>query len=70
MKHIEIDPALTIRQISVKIAFNEEIRGLRLIDEGGQYIADETWCESSDIGEWETKVMPKGLEIIGVRCRT
>ena len=70
LTHIEIDTERTIRKISLKIAYNEEIRGLRLMDEFDEFIVDVTWCEHSDIGEWVTKQIPKGLEIIGVRCRT
>ncbi len=41
--------------------------GLRLIDRDGNYLFDQVWC-SGESGEWVTKKIPPGHEIIGLHA--
>ena len=66
LKSININTAKSIAKISIKVD-DDQILGLRLIDDKGNYLADIVWCICSDDGEWVTKNIPDGLEIIGIR---
>ena len=49
------------------------LKGLRLIDVNGEFILNETWCDSKVEDEkdgkasnWITHTIPSGQEIVGV----
>ena len=50
-------------------------QGIRLIDEEGEYIVNESWCTWKNVAivedndGWETREIPKGEEIVGFKCR-
>ena len=66
-KFIDVDPNRQIRSISVRSDVAGWIFGLRLMDENGVNIVDENWNKVED-GEWVTKDIPAGEEIIGIKC--
>ena len=66
-KFIDVDPNRQIRSISVRSDVAGWIFGLRLMDEDGVNIVDENWNKVED-GEWVTKDIPAGEEIIGIKC--
>ena len=66
-KFIDIDPSRQIRSISVRSDVAGWIFGLRLMDENGENIVDANWNKVED-GDWVTKDIPAGEEIIGIKC--
>ena len=52
----------------MKVFLNDSFLGLRLIDESGQYIVDETWSKWSH-SEWVEFEVPAGMEVIGLKTR-
>ncbi len=67
LKWTEIDTSKTIRKVSVYWGMGYCIERLRLIDENDENIIELNWDESNN-GEWITKEIPKGQEIIGLYC--
>ena len=66
-KFIDIDPNRQIRSISVRSDPCGWIFGLRLMDEDGVNIVDANWNKVEE-GDWVTKDIPEGEEIIGLKC--
>ena len=66
VKRIEIDQTKSIRKVSMCIWGGNRILGLRLIDNEGKKIVDNTWWKLG--GGWITYDIPVGEEIIGIRC--
>ena len=66
IKTIPIDTLRTIRSISLKMHEKKLINGIRLIDEEGNNIVDETWETRFNSGTWVSKQIPEGEEIIGL----
>ena len=63
-----IDTQRKICKIAVKAFLNDSFLGLRLIDQKGQYIIDETWSKWSH-SEWVEFEVPDGMEVIGLKTR-
>ena len=59
-KVIKIDTTRRISKVSIKVFNNSKIYGLRLIDNCGNYLADETWSKFYNDGIWVTKSVPYG----------
>ena len=73
-KNLYVDPERTIREISMMVTGSSPtslrfIRGLRLIDEKGEFIVDYKWCASNLEGDWTTHKVPEHHRIIGLKCR-
>ena len=68
VKTIAIDTVRTIRSISLKMHEKKLINGIRLADEEGNNIVEETWETRFNTGAWVTKQIPEGKEIIGLQC--
>ena len=66
-KFIDIDPNKPIRKISVRSDVAGWIFGLRFINADGENIIDENWNTTED-GDWVTKDIPEGEEVIGIKC--
>ena len=46
-----------------------KLEGLRLIDEDGKYVFDETWYTFGETEPWsEVKTIPAGHQLIGYKC--
>ena len=57
---IKIDPSRTIRKIAM-IVQDDKIAGLRLVDDRGIYIVNETWMTKEQVAsEWITRTLPGG----------
>ena len=73
IRRIEVDASRRVSAISMKVS-GWFFLGLRLIDERGDFIVDETWLPESEQNwqvvdaEWVTKMLPEGEAIIGVKC--
>ena len=52
----------------MKAFLKDSFLGIRLIDDEGYYIADETWSKWSH-SEWHEFVIPEGMEVIGLKSR-
>ena len=50
--------------------YGSHTNGLRLIDDDGNLIVDETWDSFWNEGRWETRMIPTGQEIFGLQCLT
>ena len=47
------------------------LEGLRLIDEDGNYVFDQTWYSFDTPEEWRDILeLPQGTQIIGYKCET
>ena len=68
VKSLAIDTTKTIRSVSLKIHERKLINGIRLTDEFGFNIVDETWETRFNTGTWISKTIPEGEEIIGIQC--
>ena len=68
IKTITIDTSRTIRSVSLKIQDRKLINGIRLADEWGKHIVDQTWETRINAGTWVSKKIPEGEEIIGLQC--
>ena len=66
-KVINIDTSKTVRKVSMLICRRSFINGLRLVDDGGEYLVNATF---KDEGDWITYQIPIGLEIVGMVCAT
>ena len=63
---IDVDPSKVISGISMK-SWEDDLTGLRMIDEEGNYIVDYTWQPHEETGSWsETKHILAGQSIIGL----
>ena len=63
---IDVDPTRVISGISMK-TWNDNLTGLRLVDEEGDYIVDYTWQPREETGTWqETQWIPQGQTIVGL----
>ena len=67
-KRILINTNRTIRKIAMKAFLKDSFLGLRLTDDEGRYIVDETWSKWSH-SEWTEFEVPKGMEVIGLVTR-
>ena len=45
----------------------DSFTGIRLTDEYGDIIIEETWFET-DLSKWVTQKVPKGNDVIGLQC--
>ena len=57
----------SISKISV-LWFKNHVNGLRFTDDKGINFVNEIWYEKK--GDWETKEVPAGSELIGIQCNT
>ena len=62
-----IDGAKKLVKISVRVKEGKYLHGLRLIDDSGTNVVD---INAKDEGEWVTKDIPTGKEIVGYYCST
>ena len=70
---VQIDPTKKITGVQVKNQSWGDLHGLRLIDENGDFVFNETWYESGlfSKGAWgEVVDLPQDTSIIGYRCET
>lgn len=67
-RYIPIDTTRRVSKIAMKAFLNDSFLGLRLTDERGQYIIDETWSKWSH-SEWVEFAVPAGMEVIGLKTR-
>ena len=68
VKTIMIDTSRTIRSISLKVHEKKLINGIRLADDEGNNMVDETFETRFNTGTWVSKQIPEGEEIIGLQC--
>ena len=69
LKTIRIDTSRSIRKIAMIVHEDEQLIGLRLVDEKGVYIVNVTWMTKEQCGsDWITRTIPIGRDIIGLRC--
>ena len=61
-----MDTKRSIRKVSFKTWEKKMFLGLRLIDENGDCIVDETWDNYGKDVEWITQSIPDKQEIIGL----
>ena len=54
----------------MKMLYNRQIKGIRLIGEEELNIVDETWDRWDADGEWVTKEIPEGHNIIGLQTHS
>ena len=63
---LHIDPSRDIKGISVK-QWKDNLSGIRMVDDKGEYIVDYTWQEHFETGEWsDMQTIPAGQSIIGL----
>lgn len=68
LKTIKIDTCKKIRKIAMIVTEDEELAGLRLIDEKGIYIINTTWMTKGNLSsDWMTRTLPGGKDIIGLK---
>ena len=66
---IQIDPNRTIGQITMSLYHGTVPIGFQLIDDLGDHIMYEFWTNKRG-GHFVTQDIPKGYQIIGVKCNT
>ena len=69
VKAIHINPARTIGQITMSLYHGTVPIGFQLIDDLGDHIMYEFWTNKRG-GHFVTQDIPKGYQIIGLRCNT
>ena len=70
---VQIDPTKKISGIQIKNQSWGDLQGLRLIDESGDFVFNETWYETGlfSKGSWgEVVYLPQDTSIIGYKCET
>ena len=69
LKKIKVDTTKVIRKIGMIVDQDDQPIGLRLVDEKGVYIVNQTWfTKESQASDWITRTIPAGRDIIGLRC--
>ena len=69
LKTIRIDTSRNIRKIGMIVHDDEQLVGLRLVDEKGVYIVNAVWMtKEQSSSDWITRTIPVGRDIIGLRC--
>ena len=69
LKTIRIDTSRNIRKIGMIVHDDEQLVGLRLVDEKGVYIVNVMWMtKEQSSSDWITRTIPIGRDIIGLRC--
>ena len=71
VRRIQFD-GRTISKVSMLVGTSGQLQGLRVTDDQGQTFIDEVWYKGAfqHVGEWQTQVVPPGMEIIGIRANT
>ena len=70
LKTIRIDTSRNIRKIGMIVHDDEQLVGLRLVDEKGVYIVNAVWMtKEQSSSDWITRTIPVGRDIIGLRCK-
>ena len=83
VKEISVDPEKVITKVSIGLSISDSIVGLRMYDSTDELIVNDNWwdqrgfnsnieyCHDSfyepDLKQWETRSIPEGQEIIGLR---
>ena len=57
-----------IRKVSLNVVRGELINGLRIFDCEDRMIVNIVGKSASVLGSWQSKSIPAGLQIIGVKC--
>ena len=73
LDHVDVDDTKTIRTVRVFVPkhSSKHLNKLQMLDDRGSKIVDVTWYTGDDQnGEWITKEIPEGREIIGFYCNT
>ena len=71
LNNIKVDTQRSIAKVSMRVAstYLHDLSKFRLTDEYSQNIVDLVWHNCHD-GQWVTREIPKGKEIIGFYCNT
>ena len=64
-----VDTERKISKVSMNVQEFNFIRGVRLIDENGDFIIDDVFCSENYLGDWVTHTIPKNHRIIGINLR-
>ena len=69
---VDIDHRRKVTGVQVRMFEKDgKIEGMRLIDDEGQYVFDETWYGFGEPEPWgEVVALPEETKIIGYRCET
>ena len=70
LKTIKVDTSRKICKIAMIVHEENQLIGLRLVDEKGVYIVNVTWMtKEHSSSDWTTVTVLNGRDIIGLRCR-
>ena len=70
VRKVEVNSRKRVAKISMLVHRGWALRGIRLIDENENYIIDTVFNCTQREGDWITRIIPEGQEIIGIVCST
>ena len=69
VQRIDVDHKKDISKIAMLMLGGFHIHGLRLYDHKGRLFVEKVWCiHGSEDAEWVTKIVPFGVEIVGLQA--